>query len=101
MSRRSRSASSRPGGKRPSAPIESAALAWCELRTEVAGAGAVDPEHDAPEAVFSPEEIGALTVAVVAINSWNRVALGHGTDVTSLGGIDFPPPNDTANPTAT
>lgn len=69
---------------------ERAALAWCESLTEIARAGAPDDEYAALEAVFSPEEIGVLTFAIVAINAWNRVALGLGAEVTSLDGIDFP-----------
>lgn len=70
---------------------ERAALAWCETLTELSRKGAPDSDFAALEAVFSSEEIAALTFAVVAINSWNRLAVGLGTEVTSLKGIDFPP----------
>jgi AhpD family alkylhydroperoxidase len=69
---------------------ERAALAWCESLTEMVHADATSSEHDALEGVFSPEEIVALTFAVVAINGWNRIAIGLGAEVTSLEDIDFP-----------
>jgi AhpD family alkylhydroperoxidase len=54
---------------------ERAALAWCESLTRL-------PENDVPGSLydevagcFSPEEIVALTLAVVAINGWNRFAI--------------------------
>jgi hypothetical protein len=42
------------------------------------------------EVVFSPAETAALTFAIVAINGWNRLAVGLGSDVTSLDGLDLP-----------
>jgi hypothetical protein len=41
------------------------------------------------EAVFSPPDVAALTFAVVAINSWNRLTVGLGADV-SLDSIEAP-----------
>jgi alkylhydroperoxidase family enzyme len=38
--------------------------------------GAPDEAYNAVAAVFYPEEIVALTLAIVAINGWNRFALG-------------------------
>ncbi|MGH3069342.1 MAG: hypothetical protein ACRDOH_09355 [Streptosporangiaceae bacterium] len=32
----------------------------------------------------------ALTFAIVAINGWNRLAVGLESDVTSLDGLDLP-----------
>ena len=49
-------------------------------------------------AVFSPEDAAALTFAIVAINGWNRLAAGLGSDVTSLDGLDLPA--DTGAPPA-
>jgi hypothetical protein len=40
--------------------------------------------------VFSPAETAALTFAIVAINGWNRLAVGLGFDVTSLDRLDLP-----------
>jgi AhpD family alkylhydroperoxidase len=55
---------------------ERAALAWCESLTRVAGTGAPEPDYAALTAVFSDEEIVSLTWAIVAINGWNRLAVG-------------------------
>ena len=69
---------------------ERAALAWCESLTDLAHAGASEQDYARVEAVFSPQDVVALTFAVVAINSWNRLAVGLGADVTSLDGIEAP-----------
>ena len=69
---------------------ERAALAWCEALTELPRTGAPDEAYAAVEAVFSPEEIAALTFAIVAINGWNRLAVGLRSDVLSLDGLDLP-----------
>jgi AhpD family alkylhydroperoxidase len=64
-------------------PREQAALAWCEALTELPRAGAPDDAFAALSAVFSAAEITALTFAIVAINGWNRLAVGLGADVTT------------------
>ena len=69
---------------------EQAALAWCESLTDLAHDGAPEQDYARVEAVFSPQDAVALTFAVVAINSWNRLAVGLGADVTSLDGIEAP-----------
>ena len=69
---------------------ERAALAWCEALTELPRTGAPDDVYAAVEAEFSPEEIAALTFAIVAINGWNRLAVGLRSDVLSLEGLDLP-----------
>ena len=69
---------------------ERAALAWCEALTELPRTGAPDDVYAAVEAGFSPEEIAALTFAIVAINGWNRLAVGLRSDVLSLDGLDLP-----------
>ena len=46
--------------------------------------------------VFSAEETAALTFAIVAINGWNRLAVGLRSDVLSLDGPDLP--EDTSAP---
>jgi AhpD family alkylhydroperoxidase len=69
---------------------ERAALAWCESLTDLAHAGPPDEVLAEVEAVFSPQEATELTFAVVAINSWNRLAVGLGADVTSLRGVEAP-----------
>jgi AhpD family alkylhydroperoxidase len=69
-------------------PREQAALAWCEALTVLPKHGSADDRYDALAKEFSPEEIAALTFAIVAINSWNRLAVGLQADVTTLDGLD-------------
>jgi AhpD family alkylhydroperoxidase len=69
---------------------ERAALAWCEALTELPRTGAPDEVYAAVETEFSPEETAALTFAIVAINGWNRLAVGLRSDVLSLDGLDLP-----------
>lgn len=64
-------------------PRERAALAWCESLTLLPGSGAPDDVYNEVAAEFSPEEIVALTLAVVAINGWNRFAVGSRAPVGS------------------
>src|SRR5579872_2527224 len=71
-------------------PRERAALAWCEALTELPRTGAPDEVYADAEAVFSQDEIAALTFAIVAINGWNRLAVGLRSDVLSLDGLDLP-----------
>jgi AhpD family alkylhydroperoxidase len=66
-------------------PRERAALAWTEALTHVAETHAPDADYEALTAVFSEEEIVYLTLAVTAINAWNRLAIG----------LRFQHPNDT------
>jgi AhpD family alkylhydroperoxidase len=54
---------------------ERAALAWTEEVTLVADSGASKPAYDTLKAHFSEEEIGWLILAIVQINSWNRLAI--------------------------
>lgn len=55
---------------------ERAALAWCEALTLLPQTGAPDEDYEPLESLFSQHEIVALTVAVCAINGWNRLAVG-------------------------
>ncbi len=57
-------------------PRERAALAWCEALTLLPRTGAPDDVFAELEEQFSAEEIAALTYGIVAINGWNRVAVG-------------------------
>ena len=61
---------------------ERAALAWCEAVTRL------DPIHGVPNEVyeqarmeFSEEQLIDLNMAVVLINSWNRIAIPSQADV--------------------
>lgn len=62
---------------------ERAALAWCETLTLLPREGAPDATYEQLAGVFSDEEIVALTLAVVAINGWNRFAVGLRAEVGS------------------
>lgn len=62
-------------------PRERAALTWCETLTLLPQTGAPDETFAEVEAQFSPEEIAALTFQIMAINSWNRLAVGLRTPV--------------------
>ena len=54
---------------------ERAALAWAEAVTLISQTHASDEEYEAARAQFSEEELIKLTVVVVAINGWNRLAV--------------------------
>jgi AhpD family alkylhydroperoxidase len=55
---------------------ERAALSWCEALTMLPQSGVPDDVFDGVARSFDEEEIVALTLAVVAINGWNRFAVG-------------------------
>jgi AhpD family alkylhydroperoxidase len=52
---------------------ERAALAWTEAVTLLADTHVPDDVYEAARAEFSEQELVDLTMAVVAINSWNRL----------------------------
>ena len=54
---------------------ERAALAWTEAVTLVAKTHVPDAVYDEARRHFSAEELVKLTVAVVTINAWNRIAI--------------------------
>ncbi len=51
---------------------ERAALAWTEAVTKLENQHVPDAVYDQARAQFSDEELARLTLAVVAINGWNR-----------------------------
>ncbi|MET4898751.1 carboxymuconolactone decarboxylase family protein [Sphingomonadaceae bacterium jetA1] len=55
---------------------ERAALGWAEALTLLAETGAPDADYDALKAVFTEPEQVWLTLAIGAINSWNRLQVG-------------------------
>jgi AhpD family alkylhydroperoxidase len=55
---------------------ERAALAWTEALTLVSETHAPDDIYEAARQQFSEEELVNLTMAVVAINGWNRLEVG-------------------------
>ena len=53
---------------------ERAALAWAEAVTHIDG-HVPDAVHDEARAIFSEKELCDLTLAVTAINAWNRLSI--------------------------
>ena len=64
-------------------PRERAALAWTEALTLLPDTGAPDDVYEAIAREFDPAEQVALTLAIVAINGWNRLAVGFRRPVGS------------------
>ncbi len=62
---------------------ERAALAWCESLTLIAQTGAPDDVYQEVAKLFSSKELMELTFAIVAINGWNRLAVGLRSEVGS------------------
>jgi AhpD family alkylhydroperoxidase len=56
-------------------PRERAALAWTDAVTRIGRAGVDDALYAEAIAQFSEKELVDLTVAVIAINAWNRLAI--------------------------
>lgn len=71
-----------PGGTR--------AMAGLERAVHSAGLEPELLELVRVRAEFAQEEIAALTFAIVAINGWNRLAVGLRPDVLSLDGLSLP-----------
>ena len=57
---------------------ERAALAWTEGLTRIADATIDDAAYAAVREYFSEEELVELTMAIVTINGWNRIAIAFG-----------------------
>ena len=55
---------------------ERAALAWTEALTLIHQGHAPDEVYKEARTHFSEEELVNLTLAIVAINGWNRIAIG-------------------------
>ncbi|SRR5579859_100430 len=55
---------------------ERAALGWAESLTRLAETGAPDSDYEALKAQFSEAEQVQLTLAIGAINAWNRLQVG-------------------------
>lgn len=64
-------------------PRERAALAWTEALTLLPETGAPDEVYATIAAEFDPAEQVALSLAIVAINGWNRLAVGFRTPAGS------------------
>jgi AhpD family alkylhydroperoxidase len=55
---------------------ERAALAWTDALTLISETHAPDEVYDEARGQFSERELADLTLAIAAINSWNRIAIG-------------------------
>ncbi len=58
---------------------ERAALAWTEAVTEIAGSAVPDEVYEEARRHFTEKELVGLTMAVVAINGWNRLNVAFRT----------------------
>jgi AhpD family alkylhydroperoxidase len=54
---------------------ERAALAWTEAVTEIGRGGVSDALYTDVGALFSDKDLVDLTMAIIAINAWNRLAV--------------------------
>jgi len=59
---------------------ERAALTWTEAVTQITGNHVPDELYEQVRPHFSEEELVNLTLAVVAINGWNRLAISFRTE---------------------
>src|ERR671912_2304380 len=59
---------------------ERAALAWAEAVTTLSNKDVPDDVYEQALAQFSKQELAALTLAVVAINGWNRLNIAFRTE---------------------
>lgn len=57
-------------------PRERAALAWTDALTLISDTEIDDDLYESVREEFSKDEIAMLTLAIVAINGWNRFAIG-------------------------
>ena len=62
-------------------PRERAALAWTEGVTELGREGVPDDVYETARSHFTEEELVRLTVAVIAINGWNRPSVAFRSEV--------------------
>jgi alkylhydroperoxidase family enzyme len=72
-------------------PRERAALAWTEALTLISESHAPDDVFDEVRAQFSDREIADLTVAIGAINAWNRISIGFRTKAGTYQPAKKPP----------
>ena len=62
---------------------ERAALEWTDRLTRLSSNPVTDADFSQLREHFSEQEVCELTFTIVAINSWNRLAVGLGADVGS------------------
>lgn len=70
---------------------ERAALAWTEVLTKLHAAGDLQREYEELAKHFSAKQMVRITLAVVAINSWNRLSVAFGRDVGAYKPGDLTP----------
>ena len=56
-------------------PRERAALAWTETVTDVSRTGVPDEAYEEVRRHFDEAEVVSLTMAIITINGWNRLAI--------------------------
>ena len=61
-------------------PRERAALEWAETVTNISQRGVPDDVFESVSAHFSEEELVELTLAVIVINGWNRLAISFASE---------------------
>ena len=62
-------------------PRERAALAWTEAVTEIGRAGVPEELYQHAREHFEEAELVELTMAVIVINGWNRLAIAFQSEV--------------------
>ena len=77
-------------------PRERAALAWTEAVTALVGGGVSDELFAEARAEFAEEELVQLTMAVIAINGWNRLSIAFRAPVGAHVAGSTPRPPDGA-----
>jgi len=56
---------------------ERAALGWTDALTRIIETHAPDDAFEQVRAQFSEKEIADLTLAIIAINGWNRICISY------------------------
>lgn len=62
---------------------ERAALEWTETLTRIASTDVSDEIYERVKAHFTDEELANLSLAIVTINGWNRLAISFRSEVGS------------------
>ena len=60
---------------------ERAALLWCEELTLIADSEVPDELYEEMRSLFTEDELVRMTLAVIVINSWNRLAIAFRASV--------------------
>lgn len=66
-------------------PRERAALAWAEALTNISTTHVTDELYAEVREQFSEQDLADLTLAVIAINGWNRFAIPFGSPPNRFG----------------